>query len=113
MERVIRLDQFGSIGKERLRRIAAGAALEAKKRLKNRTPVKTGVLKNGWKHELKPAESVVFNNVEYAAPIVAGQNLPPSWGGEYRPLDREPFLDIVAKDMQTWIEANASRIASS
>lgn len=49
------------------------------------TPVDTGVLIGNWQMTLdNPRQGRVFNNLEYAAPVIAGENLPPSWDGEYR-----------------------------
>ena len=49
------------------------------------TPVDTGVLIGNWQKTMdSPKQGRVFNNLEYAAPVIAGENLPPSWGGQYR-----------------------------
>ena len=49
------------------------------------TPVDTGVLIGNWQKTMdSPKQGRVFNNLEYAAPVIAGENLPPSWGGKYR-----------------------------
>ena len=49
------------------------------------TPVDTGVLIGNWQKTMdSPKQGRVFNNLEYAAPVIAGENLPESWGGQYR-----------------------------
>lgn len=49
------------------------------------TPVDTGVLIGNWQMTMdSPKQGRVFNNLEYAAPVIAGEDLPPSWGGRYR-----------------------------
>jgi hypothetical protein len=49
------------------------------------TPVDTGVLIGNWQMTMdNPGQGRVFNNLEYAAPVIAGENLPPSWNGQYR-----------------------------
>tara|TARA_Y100000361_G_scaffold116953_1_gene107989 strand:+ start:159 stop:539 length:381 start_codon:yes stop_codon:yes gene_type:complete len=49
------------------------------------TPVDTGVLIQSWQQTMdSPKQGRVFNSLEYAAPVIAGENLPPSWGGKYR-----------------------------
>ena len=49
------------------------------------TPVDTGVLIGAWQMKMdSPGQGRVFNNLEYAAPVIAGENLPPSWNGQYR-----------------------------
>ena len=49
------------------------------------TPVDTGVLIGSWQKTMdSSSQGRVFNNLEYAAPVIAGENLPPSWGGKFR-----------------------------
>jgi hypothetical protein len=49
------------------------------------TPVDTGVLIGNWQKTMdSPKQGRVFNNLEYAEPVITGENLPPSWGGKYR-----------------------------
>lgn len=121
--RQIKLNQIGQLTEQNLSKLIAAGTLEAERRLKEKTPVRVvyegepkggGRLRNAWQSDIRKLEGSVSNNVEYAAPVVAGVNFPPSWKGQYRTRQNaEPFLDIVAKDVQTWIESNANRIASS
>ena len=49
------------------------------------TPVDTGVLIGRWQMTMdSPKQGRVFNNLDYAEPVITGENLPPSWGGKYR-----------------------------
>ena len=49
------------------------------------TPVDTGVLKGRWEMTMdSPSQGRVFNSLDYAEPVITGENLPPSWGGKYR-----------------------------
>ena len=49
------------------------------------TPVDTGVLIGRWEMKMdSPGQGRVFNSLEYAAPVIAGEDLPPSWGGKFR-----------------------------
>ena len=49
------------------------------------TPVDTGVLIGNWQMTMdSPKQGRVFNNLEYAEPVITGENLPRSWGGKYR-----------------------------
>ena len=49
------------------------------------TPVDTGVLIGAWQMKMdSPKQGRVFNNLEYAAPVITGENLPPSWKGQFR-----------------------------
>jgi len=107
MARQIRLDQIDDYAREQLEVLIRTATLEAEKRLKKRTPVDEGRLVNNWQVKQEPLRGSVFNNLPYAAPVIAGTNLPPSWQGIQR---TEPFLDIVAKDIQTYVEIEAERI---
>jgi len=56
----------------------------------------------------------VHNNLPYAEPVLTGKNLPPSWNGTWRSKGNQiqqnyiPYM--VAKDIQTFIQNNASRI---
>ena len=112
MARKIKLDQIGDYSREKLSQLVRVAVLQAETDLKKRTPVDTGRLRNSWQKTIEPLNGVVFNNLPYAAPVVAGQNFPPSWGGKYQTRQgAEPFLDIVAKNTQTWIDQNARRIS--
>ncbi|AZB50575.1 hypothetical protein [Synechococcus phage S-H1] len=57
----------------------------------------------------------VHNNLPYAEPVLTGRNLPASWNGRWRSKGNQiqqnyiPYM--VAKDIQTFIQNNASRIA--
>ena len=49
------------------------------------TPVDTGVLIGRWQKTMdSSSQGRVFNNLDYAAPVIAGEDLPPSWGGKFR-----------------------------
>ena len=113
MARTIRLDQIDDYVRENLKKLVKAATLEAERKLKERTPVDTGRLRNSWQTQIGELEGSVSNNLPYAAPVVAGTNFPPSWGGQYRTRQgAEPFLDIVAKDVQTYVDSEARRIGN-
>lgn len=110
--RRIKIEQIGDYSKGNVTQLVRVATLQAETKLKERTPVDTGRLRNSWQRTVEPLVGTVFNNLPYAEPVVAGQNFPPSWGGQYRTrVGAEPFLDIVAKDIQTYVETEAKRIA--
>ena len=49
------------------------------------TPVDTGVLIGAWQKKMdSPKQGRVFNSLEYAEPVITGENLPPSWKGQFR-----------------------------
>lgn len=111
MARQIRVDQIDDYAKEQISKLVRAATLQAETKLKQLTPVDTGRLRLSWQTTVEPFNGSVFNNLPYAAPVVAGVNLPRSWGGQYRTRQgAEPFLDIVAKDVQTWTETQAAKI---
>ena len=43
----------------------------------------------------------LFNNVVYAAPVIAGENLPPSWNGEFRTRQGtiQNYPELIAKEV--------------
>jgi len=111
MARIIKLNQIDEYVQEQVSKLVRVGVLQAEAQLKERTPVDTGRLRLSWQKTVEPLRGSVFNNLPYAAPVVAGVNYPPSWGGQYRTRQNaEPFLDIVAKDVQTWMEAQAFKI---
>ena len=49
------------------------------------TPVDTGVLIGRWQMTMdSPKQGRVFNNLDYAEPVITGENLPRNWGDNYR-----------------------------
>lgn len=110
MARNIKLSEIGQYAEENLSELVRAATLETDSRLKTLTPVDTGRLRASWQKTIEPLQGSVFNNLPYAAPVVAGVDLPASWQGQQRTV---PFLDLVAKDIQTWVTAEAERIARS
>lgn len=105
--REIRVDQIDDYAREQVVKLVRAATLEASRRLKEETPVDTGRLRESWQTVVQDFYGRVFNNTEYAAPVIAGTDLPPSWQGQQRTT---PFLDIVAKDIQTWVSSEADKI---
>ena len=139
MRRRIRLDQIGGYAEERMNLLLRVAVFETDKRLKEGSPTETGRLKASWQisentadGEGKPEgdyEDVVLppertnysvervgnlyncvNNLEYAEPVISGQNMPPSWKGAWRSRNnqiKQNYHLTVAKDIQNFIKANA------
>ena len=111
MARKISINEIGKYSEGQISKLVRAATLQAETKLKELTPVDTGRLRSNWQKTVEPFNGSVFNNLPYAAPVVAGASFPPSWGGQYRSRGGgEPFLDIVAKDVQTWTEAQADKI---
>lgn len=113
MARQIRLDQIADYSRDNLEKLVVAATLYAEGQLKEKTPVDTGNLRSAWQKEINRSalNGSVFNNLIYAEPVVAGTSLPPSWGGQYRTRQgAQPYLDLVAKNTQTYVASEASRI---
>jgi hypothetical protein len=107
----IRIDQIDNYSRGNLEKLVAAATLYADGQLKEKTPVDTGRLRSSWQKEINGFNGRVFNNLTYAEPVVAGTSLPPSWGGQYRTRQgAQPYLDMVAKNVQTYVIAEATRI---
>tara|TARA_R110002012_G_scaffold254776_1_gene433896 strand:+ start:303 stop:686 length:384 start_codon:yes stop_codon:yes gene_type:complete len=83
------------------------------------TPVDTGVLIGNWQVTMdNPRQGRVFNNLIYAEPVITGENLPPSWGGQYRTQQgtqknyHESILDEVAeKDLPKIVRSVSRRLS--
>ncbi len=83
------------------------------------TPVDTGVLIGNWQMTMdNPRQGRVFNNTVYAEPVITGENLPRSWGGEYRTRQgtqvnyHESILEEVAdKDMPKIVRGAVRRLS--
>ena len=114
MARQIRIDQIADYARGNLEKLVVAATLYADGQLKEKTPVgDTGNLRSAWQKEIDRPNLTgrVFNNLIYAEPVVAGTSLPPSWGGQYRTRQgAQPYLDMVAKNVQTYVDAEAARI---
>ena len=107
MAREIPLGDIADYLKESIRLTVAATVLEAEGRIKSKTPVVTGRLRNAWvSEEPKPGrfDGAVTNNVVYAEPVVYGTNLPPSWGDKYRTQQNTVpgFPDLIAKELESW-----------
>lgn len=140
MARRIRFDQIGDYAQERFELLLRTAVLEADGQLKEGSPTDTGRLKNSWqisenvangqgkppgdydKNGITPPDRtnysqekignsyIVYNNLEYAEPVIAGRNMPPSWKGTWRSKGNQinkNYHLTVAKNIQNFIKANA------
>ena len=83
------------------------------------TPVDSGVLIGNWQMTMdNPRQGRVFNNTVYAEPVITGENLPRSWGGQYRTRQgtqvnyHESILEEVAdKDMPKIVRRAVRRLS--
>jgi hypothetical protein len=73
-------------------------------------PGVTAITRLGYQREKVGNTYSVHNNLPYAEPL-AGGSYPPSWGGQYRSKQAEPgWIQGIAKDVQTRVQAAAARI---
>jgi hypothetical protein len=116
MVRKIELNQIGSLLDHQVQTLVKAATLEATKRLKEKTPVDKGRLRNDWKPDLsEPYKGKIRNTMEYAEPVCYGTNLPPSWKGKYRTRQEvvPGFPDLIAKELEPWIKTEYKKIVRS
>jgi len=112
MTRQIRLDQIDDVMEEAIVKLVRSTTLQWTLLVKNATPVDTGRLRNAWQTEIKPFQGTVTNNVEYAEPVCFGQNLPPSWGGQYRTRQSTiaGFPELIGKQLEQYARVEYQRI---
>mgnify|MGYP001280141299 FL=1 len=143
MAQRIRFDQIGEYVEDKFNNLIAAAVLTADQKLKEGSPTDTGRLKISWQVSENVADGqgkppgkypnvvtppdrtnydqerigntyIMYNNIEYAEPVIAGKNLPRSWKtGETKgwrsrnnQIDKNYHL-TVAKDVANFIKANA------
>jgi hypothetical protein len=112
MTRQIRLDQIDDVMEEAIVKLVRSTTLQWTLLVKNATPVDTGRLRNAWQTQIRPLQGTVTNNVEYAEPVCFGQNLPPSWGGQYRTKQNTiaGFPELIGKQLEQYARVEYQRI---
>jgi len=112
MTRKISLNQIDDVMKEAVVDLVAATTLEWTARVKLATPVETGRLRNSWQTDIKKFTGTITNNLPYAEPVCFGENLPPSWGGQYRTRQNTQagFPELIAKELQTWADDEYRKI---
>lgn len=130
MARVIKFDDIGKYAEEQFEKLLRVAVLETDSRLKQESPVDTGRFRASWAigqnsapfrgqpegdYKQKPPPLAVnyqlgnekpgnvysiHNNLPYAEPLATG------WSKKAP----GPWVDNVAKNIQTWVIAQADRI---
>lgn len=111
MGRNIRISKIGDFCAEEVQQvvkrttIALHSKLQTLEALTNNgvgTPVVTARLIESWQLTFdSPYEGRVFNNTVYAAPVIEGRNLPPSWDGQHRTKQGtiKRYPDLIAKEV--------------
>lgn len=140
MAKRIRLNEIGRYSADKMEQLLRVAVLETDKRLKAGSPTgDTGRLKNSWQISQNVADGtgkppgqygnsitppdrtnytketlgntyILYNNIEYSEPVITGNNLPPSWKGDWRSRNNQinqNYHLVVAKDIQNFIKRNA------
>jgi hypothetical protein len=103
MARQIRIDQIADLMEQEVEEVVKLTALSWTKQVKEHTPVDTGRLRNAWQTDIGKFQATITNNMEYAEPVLYGNNLPPSWGGKYRTRQGTTpgFPDLIGKEIST------------
>jgi hypothetical protein len=140
MARNIRITDIGGYVEGQMEKLLRAAVLETDSLLKQASPVDTGRFRASWQvgensatggvapegdyGNSPPIERIgyqqerignvysVHNNLPYAEPL-AGNNYPPSWGGQYRSKGNQAspgWVQRVAKDVQGRVKTAAARI---
>jgi len=62
-----------------------------------------GKLREAWQTDIGKFKATITNDMEYAEPVLYGNNLPPSWKGEYRTRQGTVpgFPDLIGKEIAT------------
>ena len=112
MPRKIKTTQIAPYMEEQIQKLVVATTLKWEARVKKQTPTVTGVLKNGWQHDIKPFLGEITNPVEYAEPVCFGTNLPPSWGGVPRSSPPPGFPELIGKELEAWSQVQYRRIVA-
>ena len=112
MTRQIRIDQISDVMEEAVIDLVAATTLEWTRRVKKATPVVTGRLRNSWQTDIKPTTGTIINNLPYAEPVCYGENLPPSWGNQFRTRQKtvKGFPELIGKELQQWATDEYNKI---
>ena len=124
MARQIRLDQIDDVMREAVEDLVAATTLEWTRRVKKATPVRVvyegepkggGQLRAAWQTDIKPLEGTAINNVVYAEPVCFGENLPPSWKGQFRTRQKTVagFPELIGKELEQYARKEYERIKRS
>ena len=111
MVREIKLTEINNFFEEDVVDLVAATTLEWTARVKKATPVDTGRLRNSWQTDIKEFKGTISNNLPYAEPVCYGENLPPSWGGQYRTRQQtvKGFPELIGKELENWMKDQFGR----
>ena len=103
MARDIKITDIAGLMEEEIAHVVEATALAWTKEVKEQTPFDTGRLRSAWQTNIGKFRAEITNNVEYAEPVLYGNNLPPSWQGEYKTRQGTVpgFPDLIGKEIAT------------
>lgn len=108
MAREIPITGIADLMAEEIEHVVEIVALEWTAEVKEQTPVDTGRLRNDWQTRFRKFEATIRNNMEYAEPVLYGNNLPSSWkdksgNPEYKTRQGTVpgFPDLIGKQIAT------------
>nr|BAR24741.1 phage protein [uncultured Mediterranean phage uvMED]BAR24846.1 phage protein [uncultured Mediterranean phage uvMED]BAR24884.1 phage protein [uncultured Mediterranean phage uvMED] len=103
MAREINITDIAGLMEDEIEHVVRTTALEWTSAVKEQTPVDTGRLRNAWQTDIGKFRATITNNVEYAEPVLYGNNLPPSWDGQFRTRQNtvKGFPDLLGKEIAT------------
>ena len=103
MARNIKIKDIAGLMEDEIEHVVKVTALEWTGAVKEQTPVDTGTLRNAWQTDIGKFRATITNNMEYAEPVLYGNNLPPSWQGRYRTRQGTipGFPDLLGKEIAT------------
>ena len=103
MAREINITDIAGLMEDEIEHVVRTTALEWTSAVKEQTPVDTGRLRNAWQTDIGKFRATITNNMEYAEPVLYGNNLPPSWDGQFRTRQNtvKGFPDLLGKEIAT------------
>ena len=103
MARDIKITDIAGLMEDEIEHVVRATAVEWTQAVKEQTPVDTGRLRSAWQTNIGKLRAEITNNMEYAEPVLYGNNLPPSWQGEYKTRQGTVpgFPDLIGKEIAT------------
>ena len=114
MVRQIKLEQIDDLMAEAVQELVQKTTLQWTALTKKATPRgETGDLANSWKTDIRKYKGTITSILEYAAPVIYGTSLPPSWQGKFRTRQKtiKGFPELQAKQLTvSYIQNELKRI---
>jgi hypothetical protein len=101
MAREIKIKDIAGLMEDEIQEVVERTTLLLTGEVIEQTPVDTGRLRNDWQTDIGKFRATVTNSMQYAEPVLYGNNLPPSWQGRYRTRQSTVpgFPDLIAKEI--------------